>query len=339
MKKKLLMFVALLMLLSLLLFACSPSDSGTGDPDGDAPRDYVLSVGTGPAGGSWFPLGSVVCTIINEHVDGVRAAPTIGAAVVNIRTMAAGDMEMGLTNAPTDVNAMQGEAPFDKVIDNVRGMWMLYPEIHHAFALKESGITSHYDLVGKRVSPTFEGATALVMNLRIFEVYGISTEDFATTELIGYSGGAELLRDQHIDCYVLCTMPPSPPFMDVATFRDITTYGLEDDKIDELLDLYPDLAKVTIAGGTYPGQPDPINTVGYFCGMSIVKDIPADVVYDIVDAWWTHYERAMSVNPSFPNWIHPDNALHGMALPLHQGAYDWYIENGYDVPDHLLPVD
>jgi TRAP-type uncharacterized transport system substrate-binding protein len=75
------------------------------------------------------------------------------------------------------------------------------------------------------------------------------------------------------------------------------------------------------------------------CGFSCHKDLDEDVIYEIVKAYWENYEQVLTVNPSFSTWIKPENAILGMALPLHPGAYRYYQEQGYDIPDRLLPID
>jgi len=336
-RKKLLILlgsVCLILVLAVLPFmtACAPAAP-------EAPEEIVITIGTGPVGGSWFPFGAVVCTIINEHVEGVRAAPCLGGAVANAKACELGDQLIAMTNSPTDKNAWAGVAPFEKQHRNLRGLWMNYPEISHIFTLAEANIKSVSDLKGKRVSPMYEGSTGFVMNQRYLEEYGMTIEDFSKCTLIGYSGGADLLKDKHLDAYMINTMPPNAAFLDVCTFTEIHIIALDPDKINSLIAKDPSYIHVTIPGGTYPGNPDDIHTVGYKCGFTANKDLPEDVAYEVVKAFWANYEMVMHVNPSFPIYIIPENAFDGMVLPLHPGAYRYYKEQGYEIPDHIMPID
>jgi TRAP transporter TAXI family solute receptor len=227
---------------------------GGAEEGSEGPRNMVVSIGTGPVGGNWFPLAAVVSTIINENVEGVRAAPTLGGAVANLNQLHSGDLEIGMTNAPTDVDGWEGREPFEKEMREARGMWMCYPEIHHVFALKDSGITSHEDLKGKKVSPMYKGSTGYVMNQRILGEYGMTTDDFGQTELIDYSGGAELLKDKHIDAYMINTMAPSAPFIDACTFREVVIFGPNAEVRKALVEKYPDLTELTIPRRYLSGQ-------------------------------------------------------------------------------------
>ena len=73
--------------------------------------EITLKVGTGPVGGNWFPLGAVVSTIINEKVEGVRAAPTLGGGKTNLIALNKGTQDFSLTIATTNAWGWNGEPP------------------------------------------------------------------------------------------------------------------------------------------------------------------------------------------------------------------------------------
>lgn len=304
-----------------------------------ARADITLKVATGAIGGNWFPLGAVVCTVINEKIEGVKAAPTLGGGVSNLKALDAGKQDISITNSVTDEKAWKGEAPFDKKYRNVRGVWMIYPEISHIFVSAESGIKKVEDLKGKRVSPMYKGATGHVVAEMILKEYGMKFEDFSKVVLIAYSGGADLMKDKHLDAYMITTMAPSAPFLDVCTFMPTRVIAASQGVVERLLQKYPAFTKVRIPGKVYPGNPDPIETFGYMCGFTARKDLPSDLVYKITKEFWTNHKLTHKVNPSFAHYIKPENALKGMVLPLHPGAYRYYKEAGYEVPKQLMPID
>jgi len=48
----------------------------------------VISVGTAPAGGTWYAIGGALADIITKHVEGVTAiAEVTGAAVANVKLL------------------------------------------------------------------------------------------------------------------------------------------------------------------------------------------------------------------------------------------------------------
>lgn len=52
-----------------------------------AQKKVYLHLATSDMGGTWFPLGSGICALINTKVPGATAAPTLGGGAVNIKNI------------------------------------------------------------------------------------------------------------------------------------------------------------------------------------------------------------------------------------------------------------
>ena len=102
---------------------------------------------------------------------------------------------------------------------------------------------------------------------------------------------------------------------------------------------YPGITYTTIPGGLYRGLPNDLKTIGYPCTFSCRKGLPVDMVYNIVKVFWENYKQTWKINPNFKPQIKPENAIKGLALPLHPGAYKYYKEKGYDILDSIKPID
>lgn len=299
----------------------------------------ILKVGTGPVGGNWFPLGAVLSTIVNEKVEGVRAAPTLGGGTSNMKALNAGTQDFSLTIGITNANAWEGKAPFKKKYRNIRSAFNTYINIFHVNTRAETGIRKFEDLKGKRVSPGKKGFTGEVLTRFVLKEYGMSYKDFAEVTLVGYSEGGNLMRDKHLDAYSLITMPPSAAFVELDTFSPVYIFSASPEVIDRMIKKYPGLIKIQLPGGIYRGRPEPLDTFGTPCVFATRKDLPTDVVYGVTKAFWENYKRSWKLNPNFKDYIRPENALSGLAIPLHPGAYKYYKEAGYNIPKKLMPID
>jgi TRAP-type uncharacterized transport system substrate-binding protein len=94
-----------------------------------------------------------------------------------------------------------------------------------------------------------------------------------------------------------------------------------------------------LPGGFYKNYPNALDSIGYPTVLSARKDLPEDAIYKITKAFWENYQETWKINPNFENYIKPENAISGLALPLHKGAYKYYKEKGYQIPKHLMPID
>jgi TRAP transporter TAXI family solute receptor len=324
-----------LMLVVPLLAACAPAAP-------EAPTEMTLKLGTGPVGGNWFPLGAVLSTLINEKVEGVRAAPTLGGGTSNMKALNEGTMDIGLTIGMTNAQAWAGDPPFEKQWRDARSMFNTYINTIHAYSLAESGIKTVEDTVGKRVTPGKMGYTGEVMWRLILEEYGLSWEDdFESVVMVGYDEGATLMKDKHLDVYFILTFAPSAPFLELDAFSPIEVFAPSTEIQDIMIDKYPGFGKTIVPGGIYKNLPNDLTTIGSPCVWACRKGLPEDVVYRITKTFWEeeNYQRNWACNPGFSKFILPENALVGLALPLHPGAYKYYKEKGYDIPEKIMPID
>lgn len=299
---------------------------------------FMLKIGTGPVGGYWFPGGAVLSNIITDKVEGARGSPTLGGGVSNCRDINSGKMDIAYTYNGTAGDAWQGRPPFKKKLTNIRFLANMYITPFHILALKESGIKKFEDLKGKRFSPGKKGYTGKICFDRMLKEYGMSYDDLGKLTLVGYADGALLMKDKHIDFYALITMPPSAPFLDVATFFPLSVVKFKPEILDRMSEKY-NMVKVNVPAKDYPGEDEAIPTVGFGACFIIKKDLPEDVVYAITKSMWTNYKLFHMIQPKLKNHILIKNALLGITIPLHRGAYKYYKEVGLKIPKKGMPVD
>lgn len=342
MKKNLLLISLVIILTFSLLISGCPKPAPTPIPEvapTPAPPPLFLRIGTGPVGGYWYPLGAILASIIVEKIPGVHASPTIGAGVANVKDVHKGVKDIGWTFGMTAYEAWEALPPFAEKQINIRGIANLYTSPYHIFALKESGIDSVEKMKGKRISFGIKGMTGEILSLRLMELYGMSYADFAKVVFVGYVDGATLMKDKHLDVYGLITFPPSAPFLEVGAFYPLSVFTGSPEKVAEMIKKYPGLAPVTIPAGTYPGQDKDVHTFGSSNLLLIRKDIPEDIVYKITKELWAEHKRFWAVVAGFDKHILPENALLGMPIPLHKGAYKAYVEMGLTIPKECMPID
>jgi TRAP transporter TAXI family solute receptor len=305
---------------------------------GRAEIKFMLKIGTGPVGGYWFPGGAVLSSIITDKVEGARGSPTLGGGVSNCRDIDSGKMDIAYTYNGTAGDAWESRPPFKKKLTNVRFLANMYITPFTIVALKETGIKTFEDLKGKRFSPGKKGYTGKITFDRMLKEYGMSYDDLGKVTLVGYSDGALLMKDKHIDFYAMITMTPSAPFLDVATFFPLTLVNYKPEILDRMCEKY-DMVKVTVPAKDYPGQDEENPTVGFGACFIIRKDLPEDLVYGITKSMWGEFKRFHQIQPKLKDHVLIKNALLGITVPLHRGAYKYYKEVGLEIPKKGMPVD
>ena len=96
----------------------------------------------------------------------------------------------------------------------------------------------------------------------------------------------------------------------------------------------PELGISMVPAGTYPSLAADYKTVGLFNFAVANKDLPDDLVYALVKAFYANHDRMVAVHKSAQESI-VDNLKRNEFLPYHPGAVRYYREIGASIPPAL----
>jgi TRAP transporter TAXI family solute receptor len=85
-----------------------------------------------------------------------------------------------------------------------------------------------------------------------------------------------------------------------------------------------------IPADTYPGQPDPIQTITIKATMVVDADLDEDVVYQLTAAIFDHADEITKENAKGAE-LSVENATSGIVVPFHAGAAKYFAEHGVTV--------
>lgn len=168
-----------------------------------------LKLMTGPQGGSWYPLGGAMQSMVADDGIGIQVLP--GGGVANVQGVQGGQADLGFGNSISVVDAIEGREPFEGKADNVCNLATLYPQYFHIIATKDSGIAGPADLSGKRLVTQPVGNTAEQVTRAVLETAGTTYDDMRSVDYVSYSDGVALLQDGNADYFTLGTTVPAWP--------------------------------------------------------------------------------------------------------------------------------
>lgn len=308
---------------------------------GPAFAQTQLSIATGGTGGVYYPTGGAYAELINRHLEGYSAvAEVTGASVENVGLIARGDSDIALALADTVFQAYTGTVNFGgdgqpPQLPNLRALGSAYPNAVQLVTLEGSGITSLADLRGKRVSVGAPGSGTEVSAKAILEANGITYDDFEPQRL-NFNETTAAIRDGQIDAGFLSVGPPTSAILDLATTRDVHLVSLEGEELENAVGASDVFARYTLKGGTYPGVDEDTQTVGTPNVIVVSAEMDEQLAYDFLSALYEHIDEVIAVHPS-ANDTTPEFALEATPIPLHPGAVRYYQEQGYEIPERLMP--
>lgn len=300
-------------------------------------------IGTGSSSGNYFPLGSIIAGAISSPpgsrscdqggscgVPGMIAvAQTTHGSAQNVALIADGQVESGFSQADVAYWAYYGEVMFlkDGPRTRLRALANLYPELVHIVVLKSSDIMSVADLAGRRVSLGAEGSGTRLDAELILAAHDLEPGDFdAIRELPGAS--ADHLRNGTIDAFVIVGGAPFPAIADLAERTGIRLLPIDGEAAEHIVADHPFFARARIPDEAYPSSMG-VPTISIGAQWLISADQDEELVYRITRALWhPNTRKLLTAGHVNGEQIRLKTALHGIAIPLHEGAARYYREVG-----------
>ncbi len=339
-KKNSMLFIVLALIMVALLavgvVGCGGSGNGdangnNNDNNGDDPVDEGLSMdelvfATGPAGGSWYPLGAALGEIWRLDL-GLTTHVEQGGGEANIRGVNAGMYDIGLAQGSASYNAFNSLGVFEgDPHTNIAAIGNLYPNVQQQVVWADSDIHTIEDMVGKDISPGPQGFAGETIASLILDFYGLGYDDMGNVEHVGYSDAIALMRDRHIDVFWPNTLVPAPIITEAAVMGPgVRIVELEEDLVAHLANF--GLDRFVIPANSYRGQDKDVLTVATGTVVIVRADLPEDVVYAITKSMLENKSDLMDVSSALEGF-NEESAILGLGIDLHPGALKYYREIG-----------
>lgn len=303
-------------------------------------------IGTGSAGGTYFPIGGTIANGISSPpgsrpcdqggqcgVPGLIAiAQSTTASVFNNTAVQNGELEAGLAAADVTRSMFLGEGKFDgKPHEKLRIVANLYPEDLHLVLPKGSSINDLSDLEDKRVGIAQAGSGTQVAVEQMLAEWGVTRDNMDEAEL-NNSQSAERMADGQLDAYFYAAGWPVSAMVQLSTTKGMELHSFSDDDLKKINDIIPAYIPSSIPSGVYEGVDYEVKTPAVSALLVVSSDLSEELVYGITKAMWNDNTRKLLDNGHAKGkQITPDTALDGIAalgVPLHAGAEKFYKEAG-----------
>ena len=184
--------------------------TGCASPD---PDETSVIIATATAGGTYYPVGVGIGTLLTEKLQPGIVASAINSAGSgeNIQMMVNGEAQLAILQGLFGAMAYGGTGQYDTPVRDIRSITMLWQNVEHFLLRSDNlrsgtlsdlkGLESRYS-IGKRGSGT-EGSTRTILTALSI----IPGEDFPP-EFLGYSPSVQALMDGRIAGATVSAGPP-----------------------------------------------------------------------------------------------------------------------------------
>ena len=303
-------------------------------------------IGTGGAGGTYFPIGGIIANAIsnppgsrecskggNCGVPGLVAmAQSTNASAHNVNAVQAGQMEAGLSGAATLHYAYNGIEKFKgNAKPDLRIIANLFPEDLHLVLPKGGKLNGLKDLKGKRVGIAQAGSGTQIAVELILADHDINRSNIDEAEL-NNSQSAERISDGQLDAYFYAAGTPVAAMIQLDNTKGMELYSFTGAEVKQANKSVPYYIPSKIPAGTYAGINYDVNTVAVSGILVTNANQDEELIYEITRALWSNTARKLLDNGHAKGKVITlESALDGVAgigVPLHPGAARFYKEKG-----------
>lgn len=346
--KKGICLVAVMVTVSLLLFACAPKPAPPEAPAPPKPPVVIdLLMGSTSTTSGYYPGAVALAKILNENVPGIRVTVVeTGATHDNLMRVRKGHLHFATVTCPEGTvmayygtHRWKGE-PWDKyrILNH-------YTIINQSYTVRaDSGIKSIRELEGKKFHFGIPGSATEYNAGIIFEALKIKPERV----LGSLADAVAMTKDGRVVGFVKSTPIKvlDAAIADVRSLTPVRILSFTEEEIKKALETIPGLIRVDIPAGAIAGAPEQgaITTYAMGLGNFVTSDMSEELVYKMIKAIiekWAEYcavqKEAADYDPIKVTieWT----AAFATPVPLHAGVVKYFTEKGFDVPAKLIPPE
>ncbi len=311
--------------------------------------EILRAHGPEPGGGSY--IATVAIGKMAETHAGIAMQLQAGqTGTRSLVALARGEIDFTLLPIPAVNFFKNGAAMYQSMADapelynNLRGILVWECCSWHFVTYADDGMSDMNDFAGKRIYTGPPGSVAKnILEGIIKAATGLEAGTGYTAVNLDWGAGAQALRDRNIDVFIQPAQLGSANVEQLSTSRGIRLIGLPPVEGNEGLQRAidnPGNMLVEIPPGTYKGQANEeavrAIAIRHIAGVGVHVDDEA--VYQITKAVWENIDEFYSYG-EFLRQVNPELAFVDMNVPLHAGAYRYYQEAGWEVPEALIPPE
>lgn len=294
----------------------------------------VYKFAGGPSGGTFQYFASGISQWSNDKqvlgMNKVNVSATAGSTQ-NIRLVNAGKADFGIGYAgDTYLGSVGNLAPDDTTkYENVQVVGYLYGAPAQLVVRADSGITSAVQLEGKRVGVGAGGSGAAANAERFFK--GIGIWDKMEPQFLGYDNAAAAFANKQLDAFWIFAGYPTASIIQTAQQDDIRLLNVWDDAVKfGVIEKYPFYSDLVVPANVYKGQTEPVKSFQDSALWLVSKDVPEDVVYNLVKSVYSQEGLAYLVSiKKTAKEMSIAGGLKGTGkLNIHPGAAKFWKEMG-----------
>ncbi len=301
-----------------------------------------LSILGGATGGSFSPFAAGVGNVVSKAESRLKISVEASAgSIENVRRVNSSSEYLGVAFASDAYLSYHGQEVFadEGKKENIRAVTLLFIAYNQFSTLANSDVHQFEDIIGKKIAMGAAGSGSAQTLERLTTLAGFQGK--YTPVYKGGIAAGNALRDGQVAGFQWLVSAPNAAILEVSTIKTIRLIDFDAPaKKYGFYEKYPFYLPGALPGGVYKGVDQPVNTLLMPTLLIAHKDIAAMTIQTILKHVYSKegHETLLHTTQAAKDMT-LENAAMAFVIPLHGGAYQFWVEQGVEVPDAARPID
>ncbi|MFQ3245530.1 MAG: TRAP transporter TAXI family solute receptor [Arenicella sp.] len=289
-----------------------------------------LLLGTGSVQGVYFPIGGVICRLLNRHKDlhKIRCSlESTGGSIYNLKELRDGNFDLVFAQSDWQFHAYHGTSAFEKqgANKNLRAVFALEADPLAIIVRDNSDINSFDDLADRRVSFGYTRSLQHRIVNDLLEAKGWNNNNFKEVRPMSDIKQVAQLCNGEIEAITLLTSSLNDNLRSVADDCLIRLVAVDGPEVSTAIKAKPYYRTGLITKNMYSGDQD-IMSFGLGATFVASESTSPKAIYHVVKEVVENFRDFKSLHPSLEGLDKEELSYAGISIPLHPGAIRYYKE-------------
>jgi len=289
-----------------------------------------LLMGTGSVQGVYFPIGGVICRLLNRHknLHKIRCSlESTGGSIYNLKEIGEGNFDLVFAQSDWQFHAYHGTSTFKKqgANKNLRAVFALEADPLALIVLDQSEVTTFDDLADRRVSFGYTRSLQHRIIDDFIEAKGWSNQNFKEVRPMSDIKQVAQLCSGEIEAITLLTSSLNDNLRGVSGDCQIRLIPITGPEVSNVVKAKPYYRTGKILKGMYSGGKD-VMSFGLGATFVASESTSPKAIYHVVKEIVENFRDFKSLHPSLEGLDKKELSHAGISIPLHPGAIRYYKE-------------
>ena len=290
-----------------------------------------LLVGTGSVQGAYFPIGGVICRLVNrhKHLHKIRCSlESTSGSIANLRDLEQQKFDLVFAQSDWQYHAYNGSSTFEKdgPNKNLRAVFALEADPLALLVPQDSEVNSFDDLADKRVS---FGYTRSLQHRIINDFLAVkkwTSKNFKEIRPMSDERHVRQVCDGQLDAILLLSSSLSDRLRNLSDDCKLRMLPIEGDEVKQVIAQKPYYRTAKVLRGMFIESEQEILSFGLGATAVADENTSPKAIYHIVKEVAENFNDFKSLHPTLAALDKRELSNAGIAIPLHPGAVRYYRE-------------